>query len=49
VKQGKIVIPKSNPGAKGFPHVEATYPPYCAGTPASNPVVPPPRGHDSDR
>ncbi|HET9045683.1 MAG TPA: hypothetical protein VFO33_01895 [Casimicrobiaceae bacterium] len=36
VRDGKIVDPKTNPGAKGFPHVSAAFAPYCAGEPVKS-------------
>ncbi|MEO5764704.1 MAG: G8 domain-containing protein [Casimicrobiaceae bacterium] len=31
VREGKRVVPKTDPGAKGFAHVAAEFPPYCGG------------------
>ena len=46
VRRGAVVDPKTNAGAKGFPHVSAAFAPYCAGTPDA--IPPTPRGHVND-
>jgi len=49
VRAGLIVKTAPNPGSKGFPHVEARFPPYCAGTPAAVSGDHPQAGHAYDR